>query len=189
MSSLPLLLLCLLLLPDSLIAHSCCDEPSRGCFPVRCEDDCSYKPCQHAPCNGDSIGQMWCVNKEGERITDIGWSTCGSRFATYKDCADRVKAWEAANGQKTGAWMSFTATAAEKQIKGVGKGWKIETNGKLFSSTKCEVSCFLINPCELGIYLETVSRNKTLLQMSLCQSCEMSQIWQINLCKFFGGLG
>jgi len=128
MSSLPLLLF-LLLLPDSLIAHSCCDEPSRGCFPVRCEDDCSYKPCQHAPCNGDSIGQMWCVNKEGERITDIGWftcgsrfatfkdcaarvkaweawigwSTCGSRFATYKDCADRVKAWEAANGQKTGA--------------------------------------------------------------------------------------
>ena len=27
---------------------------------------------QHAPCNGDSIGQMWCVNKQGERITDVG---------------------------------------------------------------------------------------------------------------------
>ena len=26
---------------------------------------------QHAPCNGDSIGNMWCVNKEGERITDV----------------------------------------------------------------------------------------------------------------------
>merc|ERR1711934_814175 len=103
MTSLPLLLCLLLLLPASLLAKSCCDEPSRGCFPVRCEDDCSYKPCQHAPCNGDSIGQMWCVNKEGERITDIGWFTCGSRFATFKDCAARVKAWEAANGKKTGA--------------------------------------------------------------------------------------
>ena len=50
----------------------------------------------------------------------------------------------------------------------VGKGWKIEKNGKLVSSTNCEVSCFLINLCELGIYLETVSRNKTLLQMSPC---------------------
>ena len=27
---------------------------------------------QHAPCNGDSIGNMWCANKEGERITDVG---------------------------------------------------------------------------------------------------------------------
>merc|ERR1712037_518921 len=92
-------LLCLLFFPASLIAKSCCDETQRGCFPVRCEADCSYKPCQHAPCNGDSIGNMWCVNKEGERITDIGWGTCGSRFATFKDCASRVKAWEAQNNK------------------------------------------------------------------------------------------
>ena len=25
--------------------------------------------------------------------------------------------------------------------------------------------------------------------LSFCQSCEMSQIWQIYLCKYFGGLG
>jgi len=93
------LLLCLLL-PASMLAKSCCDEPkTSGCFPVRCEADCSYKPCQHAPCNGDSIGNMWCSNKEGERITDIGWGTCGSRFATFKDCESRVKAWEAENGK------------------------------------------------------------------------------------------
>jgi len=89
------LLLCLLL-PNLLLAKTCCDEPQSGCFPARCEEDCSYKPCQHAPCNGDSIGQMWCVNKQGERITDIGWSTCGSRFATFKDCKSIVEAWEAA---------------------------------------------------------------------------------------------
>jgi len=111
MSSPVLSLLLCLLLPSLLLAKTCCDEPQRGCFPARCEEDCSYKPCQvpglkyaqqgqncdlHAPCNGDSIGQMWCVNKQGEKITDIGWSTCGSRFATFKDCKSIVEAWEAA---------------------------------------------------------------------------------------------
>merc|ERR1712180_150883 len=96
MSSPVLSLLLCLLLPSLLLAKTCCDEPQSGCFPARCEEDCSYKPCQHAPCNGDSIGQMWCVNKQGERITDIGWSTCGSRFATFKDCKSIVEAWEAA---------------------------------------------------------------------------------------------
>merc|ERR1712012_1079349 len=96
MSSPVLSLLLCLLLPNLLLAKTCCDEPQSGCFPARCEEDCSYKPCQHAPCNGDSIGQMWCVNKQGERLTDIGWSTCGSRFAAFKDCKSIVEAWEAA---------------------------------------------------------------------------------------------
>merc|ERR1711872_774236 len=96
MSSPVLSLLLCFLLPNLLLAKTCCDEPQSDCFPARCEEDCSYKPCQHAPCNGDSIGQMWCVNKQGERITDIGWSTCGSRFATFKDCKSIVEAWEAA---------------------------------------------------------------------------------------------
>jgi len=96
MSSPVLSLLLCLLLSNLLLAKTCCDEPQSGCFPARCEEDCSYKPCQHAPCNGDSIGQMWCVNKQGERITDIGWSSCGSRFATFKDCQSIVEAWEAA---------------------------------------------------------------------------------------------
>jgi len=59
MSSPILSLLLSLLLPNLLLAKTCCDEPQSGCFPARCEEDCSYKPCQHASCNGQ-MDQMCC---------------------------------------------------------------------------------------------------------------------------------
>merc|ERR1712098_198996 len=129
-------LLSLTLLPSLSLTHTCCDDPQTGCFASHCDSECSYLPCQDLPCNGDSLGQMWCSTKEGVRVTEIGWGWCGASYATYKGCSCPVESWEAGQQDIWGPKCEKNGLYQEKQCE-KDRCWCVDQVTGMEKGTDC----------------------------------------------------
>lgn len=119
----------------------CCDhlknEPSY-CFKPRCNQDCSYSPVQCHPCNADSLGQNWCVSKNGVRLNKPKLGCDVKRWGFYKSCNCPRAAHEAKEEGRMVPQCQNNGMYVTRQCDGEGTCWCVDKiNGQKIQDDQC----------------------------------------------------